>query len=298
MRSRLLPRALAAGALVLVVVAAVALAAHRGSPATPRAAAPRATATVAASQRARRRRARGLPAAPADLRGAAARGTAVPILMYHVVSAAPAGTANAQLWVARGRFAAEMHALQRAGYHAVTLRAVYDAWHRGGPLPRKPVVVSFDDGYLSQYTHAAPVLKALGWPGVLNLIVHSIGPGGLTEHQVRSLMAAGWELDSHTVTHPDLTTLGDAQLRREVSDSRRDLQQRFGVPVDFFCYPSGKFDARVVAAVRAAGYLAATTTNPGYARPGGARLELPRVRVNASDTAATLLARLVAERPV
>ena len=79
----------------------------------------------------------------------------------------------------------------------------------------------------------------LGWPGVLYLEIKSIGPGGLTEHQIRSLMHAGWEIDSHTLTHPDLTTLDDAALRHELRDSRRELQQRFGVQGGLLRLPGG-----------------------------------------------------------
>ena len=145
-------------------------------------------------------------------------------------------------------FADEMRALHAAGYTAVTLRQAWDGWQHGGPLPRKPVVITFDDGYLSHYTHAKPVLRELGWPGVLFLTTKAIGPGGLTEHQLRSLLKAGWEIDSHTLTHPDLTTLDDTALAHELSESRRELQQRLGVPADFFAYPAGRYDARVVAA--------------------------------------------------
>ena len=126
--------------------------------------------------------------------------------MYHVVTAAPAGTAYPELWTPRETFRATIALLKREGYRGVTLGQVWDAWHGGQGLPAKPIVVSFDDGYLSQYTHAKPTLRAAGWPGVLNLD-KNIGPGGLTGRQVRSMIAAGWEIDSHTLTHPDLTTV-------------------------------------------------------------------------------------------
>ncbi len=73
-------------------------------------------------------------------------------------------------------------------------------------------MITFDDGYLSQYTHAKPILRALGWPGVLYLEGKNLGPGGLTRHQVRTMIAAGWEVGAHTLTHPDLTTVDDATL--------------------------------------------------------------------------------------
>ena len=207
----------------------------------------------------------------------------VPILMYHVIAAPTAGAPFPQLFVQPRDFSAEMRDLARRGYHGVTLDQVYDYWHRGVALPRRPVVVSFDDGYLSHYTRALPVLKALHWPGVLNLLLENGPPrGDLTAQMIRPLIAGGWEIDSHTLTHVDLTTVGAAQLRREVADSRRELRHRFGVPVDFFCYPSGRYDATVVAAVRRAGYRGATTTNPGLARPGQL-YTLDRIRINGSD---------------
>jgi peptidoglycan/xylan/chitin deacetylase (PgdA/CDA1 family) len=217
---------------------------------------------------------------------------AVPILMYHVVNPPLPGTPYPQLWVSSELFDSHLAALRAAGYHAVTLQRVWDAWTGRYALPGKPIVISFDDGYLSQYTHAKPALRRLGWPGVLNLKVGNIGPGGLTKHMVRSMIAAGWEVDAHTITHPDLTSVGAAQLQQEVAGSRAILRRDFHVPVAFFCYPSGRFDATVEAAVRKAGYLAATTTQPGLAAPGGDPDALPRIRVDGGETAAQLMATL------
>ena len=216
----------------------------------------------------------------------------MPILMYHVISKAPAGTGNAELWVDKKDFADEMRALAPASTRRSPSSRSGTAWRHGGPLPKRPVVVSFDDGYLSHYTHAKPVLQELGWPGVLYLELKSVGPGGLTEHQIRSLIKAGWEIDSHTLTHPDLTTLDDAALEHELVESRRELRTRFGVKADFFAYPAGRYDERVKAAVKAAGYKAATTVDEGVARGSDDAFALERVRVNASDTAVTLLAKL------
>ena len=216
----------------------------------------------------------------------------VPILMYHVVTAPPAGVAYSELWTPRETFAATIDLLKRSGYRGVTLGQVWRAWHGGLGLPAHPVVVSFDDGYLSHVTHAKPVLRAAGWPGVLNLEGKNIGPGGLTRRQVRTLIAAGWEIDSHTLTHPDLRALDEAGLRRELAGSRALLRRDFGVPVDFFCYPAGRYDARVEAAVRAAGYQAATTVDPGIASASADPFALPRIRVNGTDSPATVLAHL------
>jgi peptidoglycan/xylan/chitin deacetylase (PgdA/CDA1 family) len=219
----------------------------------------------------------------------------VPILMYHVTTEPPANAPFPDLYVTRDEFADQMQALADAGYVAVTQQEVWDAWHRGGPLPRRAVVVSVDDGYRSNYLYARPVLRKLGWPGVLNLKVGNLREYeyGINAAQVRELIADGWEVDSHTIDHPDLTTVDAATLTREVAQSRRALQDRFGVPVNFFCYPAGRYDDAVIAAVQAAGYLGATTVEPGLAQPAESdRFVLDRVRVNSGVSGATLVQQL------
>jgi peptidoglycan/xylan/chitin deacetylase (PgdA/CDA1 family) len=232
-----------------------------------------------------------VPAVPL-MDGAASRRAAVPILMYHVVTAPASGTPNADLWVPARLFAAQLRALAQRGYHGVSLGQVWRAWHGRARLPHRPLVVSFDDGYLSQFTKAAPVLRALHWPGVLNLKVDNLGPTGIPRHGVRRMAAAGWEIDSHTVTHPDLTTVDAARLRSELVDSRARIAALVGRAPEFFCYPSGRHDARVEAAVRAAGYDAATTVALGAAKPGGDPYALPRVRVHRDESPAALVRTL------
>jgi peptidoglycan/xylan/chitin deacetylase (PgdA/CDA1 family) len=218
----------------------------------------------------------------------------VPILMYHVISDPPAGAPYPELYVPRARFAAEVAWLAAHGYHVVTLQRVFDSWRGARTLPSKPIVLSFDDGYLSQLRNALPLLQAHHWAGVLNLevrnleVVWGIGPPG-----IRRLIRAGWEIDAHTVHHPDLTTLGAAQLRDEVAGSREAIRRRFHVPVNFFCYPAGRYNERVIAAVQAAGYLGATTTDYGLARPGRLYM-LARVRINGTDSVSAFAHKLEA----
>jgi peptidoglycan/xylan/chitin deacetylase (PgdA/CDA1 family) len=215
----------------------------------------------------------------------------VPILMYHVLGVPSAQAAYPDLFTSPKDLAAQMNWLAAHGYHAVTLGQVFRYWRAGIALPPRPIVLSFDDGYLSDYTVALPVLRRHGWAGVLNLIVDSVKPGDITADQVRALIAAGWEIDAHTVTHADLPPLGAAQLRAEVAGSRADLRKEFGQPVDFFCYPVGHYDRRVIAAVRAAGYLGATTETPGVARPSEA-YTLPRIRMDKGDGVSGLATKL------
>ena len=199
----------------------------------------------------------------------------VPILEYHVLGRPQTEVPYPELYVPRADFRKQMDWLDRQGYEAVTLERVEDAWYRGGTLPPKPIVISFDDGYRPQYTFALPQLREHGWPGVLNLKAEG---SDLYESNVKAMLKAGWELAAHTINHSDLTTLEGEALEEEVAGSRKILQREYGVPVKNFCYPAGRFDETVIASVKAAGYEGATTEIPGFAtrsRP----YELARIEV-------------------
>jgi peptidoglycan/xylan/chitin deacetylase (PgdA/CDA1 family) len=217
----------------------------------------------------------------------------VPVLMYHVIANPPASAQLPELYVDPKAFVRQMEWLKSQGFQGVSLNQVYDAWFSGGELPEKPVVVSFDDGYRSQYVYARPELRKLGWPGVLSAISGRIGQPNaeLSDAMVSQMIRDGWELDSHTIHHLDVTTLDASQLQEEIAGSRRDLQRRFHQPVNFFCYPAGRFDAQAIQAVRAAGYLGATTTDEGLASKGE-MYTLKRVRVDGSDGVAGLERKL------
>jgi peptidoglycan/xylan/chitin deacetylase (PgdA/CDA1 family) len=231
-------------------------------------------------------------AIPAEGAGATGRSTPIPILMYHAIAKAPSGTPYPTLYVPKAEFAAEMATLARRGYRAVTLTQAYDHWNKGTPLPRKPIVLTFDDGYRNVYENAFPVLRRHHWPGVLNLEVRFMNkPWGLAQSRIRRLLVAKWELASHTINHRDLTGLTDAELATEVLDSRFLLQRLFRVPVLFFCYPAGRYNARVVREVKAAGYAGATSTRTGLARPSEL-YTLARIRVDGGDGASGLVAKL------
>jgi peptidoglycan/xylan/chitin deacetylase (PgdA/CDA1 family) len=186
----------------------------------------------------------------------------VPILEYHVLGEPPSWEEYPELFVRRPDFRHQLEWLDEHGYQAVTLEQVEDAWYRGGTLPAKPVVLSFDDGYRPQFTFALPQLRKHGWAGLLNLKAEG---SDLYESNVKAMIAAGWELAAHTIHHLDLTELGPEELEEEVAGSRELLQREFHVPVKNFCYPAGAFDSTVIEAVEAAGYEGATTEIPGYA---------------------------------
>ena len=133
----------------------------------------------------------------------------VPILEYHAIQPPVPGRSFRSCSCPQADFQRQMQWLKDNGYEAVTLDQVETAWYEHGELPPKPIVVSFDDGYLSQYVAAFPELQHLGWKGVINLIAQG---SDLPDADVQKMIDAGWELASHTITHADLTTLDSAQL--------------------------------------------------------------------------------------
>jgi peptidoglycan/xylan/chitin deacetylase (PgdA/CDA1 family) len=224
--------------------------------------------------------------------------TTVPILTYHVINAQPPqSTAPPALYVPASEFSAQMNALKTAGWHAVTLNQLQAYWTHGVSLGTdKPIVITFDNGYASQFTNALPVLKGLGWVGVANIQVSGLPPsdGGLTDSQIRGLIAAGWELDSEGAGQADLTVLGSGQLSSEIATARQTLQSRYGIPVNWFSYPLGDYNTIVIAGVRAAGFVGSTTVVPGWANPQEDRFRLPRLQVVGGISPTKLLSQIAA----
>jgi peptidoglycan/xylan/chitin deacetylase (PgdA/CDA1 family) len=203
-------------------------------------------------------------------------GQKVPILVYHELGSPPPGEDYPGLYVSDADFEAEMAWLHAAGYQAVTLDEMMNAFFHGGTLPLKPIVITFDNGYIPQATFAPSVMSRYGWPGVLNEITEN----HLSNARLKRLIGIGWEVDSHSTNHLiDLTQATPAELHSQVFDSRHFLRTTLGVPANSFCYPSNRYDAAVIAAVKAAGYTNATTENPGFATPSTDPFQLPRFEI-------------------
>ena len=222
--------------------------------------------------------------------------TRVPILTYHVINPPPPGAPFPGLYVPRAEFAAQMQALRRAGWHAVTLDEMWENWRHGNRLPSKPIIITFDNGYRSQYANALPILRRMHWTAVENLQLTGLPPseGGITTAQIRALIRAGWELDTQGISHADLVELDASELHFQIDHARTVLRHRFGVAVSWFCYPSGQYDPTVVTAVRAAGFVGSTTVVPGWADPADSPYALPRLRVLGGTSPAALLQEISA----
>jgi len=249
-------------------------------------------------------------------------------MAYHAVS----GTWRSPLAISPEMLDAQLSHLRRRGYAGLTF-AESELRRRTGTLPARCVVVTFDDGYRSTLL-AADVLAAHGFPGTVFVVTGFVesgndlrwpgieheqaGPSAANEleplgwAELRQLVERGWEVGSHTVSHPLLTALDDRRLDRELVESREVIRERLG-RCDTIAYPYGREDARVAERAAAAGYLAGCTLTgapradtallrprigpPQHTSGLRYRLELTRAaRAARSSQAAGMLSRMRRQR--
>ena len=208
----------------------------------------------------------------------------LPIITYHAL-----GNQRSPVWIDENVFEAQLDAFVRHGYQGLTLAAAIDRFH-DGTLPERSVVLTFDDGYESVFSIAWPKLHDRGFPATVFLVSDFCGrdnrwPGQppslpverlLTWEQIQILIADGWEMGAHTLTHPPLSLLRAADIEREILDSRRIIIERIMQPVTSFAYPYGATSPDARSIVRRH-YTAAVGTRLGLARPDDDCHELPRL---------------------
>lgn len=226
----------------------------------------------------------------------------VPIMMYHYISNTPANNLlKLSLTVKPTLFSAQLDYLKQQGYQTITFNQLFDALYYGGPLPKKPIILSFDDGYEDAYQVALPILKAHGYSGMFYIITGKVGwQGYMNWNQLHSLYASGMQIGSHTVHHLDLGieyTDSPRLAQQEVQQSQTTLEQKLGILIQQFCYPSGApfktgslfLQQHIMAMLAADGYVGATT-DPG--RTGTYQssllpLDLLRIRVDGRNNLPT-----------
>ncbi|MFD8718254.1 polysaccharide deacetylase family protein [Streptomyces sp. NPDC059629] len=217
----------------------------------------------------------------------------VPILMYHSVATAP-NDATRALSVAPEAFAEQMALIGDLGLTPVTTAALAANWRSGGPLPHRPVLITFDDGYEGVHRHALPVLAKHGFASTLFVSTgwirgaYDTGCGldtMLDWDQVRELAGAGCEIGGHSHTHPQLDQLDDDRLRTELVGCREIVTEELGAAPSSFAYPYGYSSRRVRRAVREYGFAQALAVGNGLARRYQGPYALQRVTVRRSTDA-------------
>lgn len=185
----------------------------------------------------------------------------VPILTYHSIEPKPdhkEGVMQRHYRITPENFEKQMQYLKDNGYTPITFKTLAEYLSYGTTIPEKAIVLTFDDGWKSQYDYAVPVLNTYGFTATFFIITKSHGGGYMTWDEVRELANAGFEIASHTKTHAKLAALtDDASLKEELEGSKAALEENVGVVISTLAYPYYSHDDRVMKAAQAAGYSAA-----------------------------------------
>lgn len=241
----------------------------------------------------------------------------VPILMYHRVApqaTLPDGPSRDMLeltTVTPEAFEQQMAWLSRRGYRTLTLDELLDHRDNGRDLPRRSVVITFDDGYQDCAENAVPVLRRYGFNAIFFLVAGEVGGSGTWDHDpygwnfplfdwdtARALKAEGFQFGAHTMNHPHLPEISIEEARREIAGSRQIIEDQLTQPVAHFCYPYGEYNDVVREIVGEAGFRTACSIRRGASPPDDDRLALRRVAVSGWDTMFDFRFRVRGMRPV
>lgn len=201
----------------------------------------------------------------------------IPILMYHYIRIADENDElGKNLSVTPANFEDQLKWLKENNYETLKISNLADPEKKVLSKiigeGKNPIVLTFDDGYEDAYTNALPIMQKYGFVGVFYIIRNSVGkPEYMNQTQIAKMAEAGMEIGSHTLSHPNLTSLDADAAQKQIVDSKETASA--------FCYPAGKFNDTVVDLVKNAGYTTATTTQSGVANQDSNLFELPRIRM-------------------
>jgi peptidoglycan/xylan/chitin deacetylase (PgdA/CDA1 family) len=233
----------------------------------------------------------------------------IPILMYHALTEGQeAGVHRVHIPVAA--FEEQMNWLAQQGYRALTMSEAVESLEKGQSLPERSVVITFDDGYLSLYRHARPILAKHSFAATLFVTTDPVGrpayhelPGFEYEGQPKAdrplnwqelgeLAEAGWAIEAHSCSHPHLSRLNQETLRHEIAGCKKIIEEHINRPVRYYAYPFGDYSRQTLAIIQAEGYKAACTVHVGKAPVGCDTLRLPRIEINTADNLTTFIRKV------
>lgn len=195
----------------------------------------------------------------------------VTILLYHRFD----GTSFPSTNTSSSDFAAQMEYLEKNRYRVLSMDELAGCIEGKMPIPDKGAVITMDDGYLSEYTKAVPILRRYRYPFCVFVYNQAIGSKNYMSYdQLKQIRSWGGEVGCHTRTHPYLTDLPPDRIRSEIKGSKEILEKNLGHPVQYFAYPFGSYDAGIRAIAREAGFRLMLTSDPGSV---GAHVEPDRV---------------------
>ncbi len=209
--------------------------------------------------------------------------------MYHYISVPPAGADiyRRDLSVKPAELEAQLAWLRSQGYQGIRLADLVYYFTQGRPLPEKPVILTFDDGYRDNYTNAFPLLLKYGYVGTFFLVTRPIDDGDpayLSWDMVKEMHQAGMDMEPHGYRHYDLRGRDVDFLVYEIVGAKEAIEARTGETCRFFAYPSGSYDRQTVAVLRSAYFWGAVVTEQGIANRSDHAFELKRIRIRGRFT--------------
>ncbi len=218
-----------------------------------------------------------------------ARSARVPILMYHYISTPPADADRIRLdlSVSPENFEQHLKYLKDNGFTTISLGDLYAALATGAPMPARPIVLTFDDGYRDAFDFAFPLLRKYGMRGtffVVSDFIHAAYPAYMTWPMVQTMSDAGMSIENHSRSHADLRRRPDDFLIWQILGGIESIQAYTGKRPQFFCYPGGFFDDNTVRVLRTANVLGAVTTQYGQNHSLENAMTWPRVRIRGEGT--------------
>ncbi len=195
-------------------------------------------------------------------------------------------------------FRSQMQTLADLGYTTLTTAQLARILLHGGAIPPRPIVITFDDGYLDVYETAWPIMQAHGFVGSFYVVSSYVGGTGFANaEQLKEMAAAGWEIGSHSQSHLDLPA-DHNEVYAQLAGSKTELEKMLGVSIDTVAYPFGKIDAYVVEKTIKYGYLAGVGLGNLNTQSTGSLYYLSRREVRASYTHSDFLALLPWTEPL
>jgi peptidoglycan/xylan/chitin deacetylase (PgdA/CDA1 family) len=205
----------------------------------------------------------------------------IPVLNYHSIGVTKGNT----LVLDPKKLTQQMDYLAEQGYSPLTLSDFILLLEKKKPAPARPVLLTFDDGYIDNYEQAMPILKRHGFPATIFISPGTIGQEGkLNWKQIKEMHEAGWDIQPHGMTHPHLPELSAAEQKEEITHSRLQIEQQLGTKADIFCYPFGEFNKQTLTILKEEGFRYAFTIRQGRTASSQDPFHLKRIYVNSEDS--------------
>ena len=208
----------------------------------------------------------------------------IPVLMYHEINLLPKNGPTG-LYVSQENFKKQLDSLIKEGYNTVTMEEVYQHWTNDLPLPNKPIVLTFDDGYVSHYNFVLKELAKRGQTGTFYIITSTVGTNQVqTKEGLRKMYEEGMEIGSHTVDHIDARSNNNTVLTQQYKESKSFLEDAIGGKVEHFCHPFGGATNASKQILKNLGYKTAVRTSYGKANRLQGIYDLKRIRIDYNDS--------------